>query len=186
MKTLLSTAFAFFLALSSARRSSAEPVWADVCTQDETKNLPFCNTALNLDDRIADYVKRVPLEAQISMMGHKAKGYDELKIPPYMWWSEGLHGASEPCVSYKDQCACPTSFPSPSSMGNAFNRTLYRLVGHAIGIEGRAISNLRDHNMDIGDGLTYWYVNHCAEKNHVLNSNFIALLALELTIAFLK
>jgi beta-glucosidase-like glycosyl hydrolase len=41
-------------------------------------------------------------------------------------------------------------------MGNAFNRTLYELVGHVIGMEGRAISNLRRHDSDIGDGLTYW------------------------------
>ena len=41
-------------------------------------------------------------------------------------------------------------------MGNAFNRTLYHLVGHVVGKEGRAISNLRPHNTKIGDGLTYW------------------------------
>jgi beta-D-xylosidase 4 len=42
-------------------------------------------------------------------------------------------------------------------MGNAFNVTLYRLVGKAIGIEGKAISNVRQqHKTDIGDGLTYW------------------------------
>lgn len=42
-------------------------------------------------------------------------------------------------------------------MGNAFNRTLYQLVGAAIGWEGRSISNLRGrHDGDVGDGLTYW------------------------------
>jgi beta-glucosidase-like glycosyl hydrolase len=41
-------------------------------------------------------------------------------------------------------------------MGNAFNKTLYHLVGHVIGKEGRAISSLRPHNGAIGDGLTYW------------------------------
>jgi hypothetical protein len=163
MKIFLSPASAFFLVYFRPWQTSAEPLWSDVCTQDETKNLPFCDIALNLDDRVADYVKRIPLETQISMMGHQAKGYDDLKIPPYMWWSEGLHGASEPCVRYKDQCACPTNFPSPSAMGNAFNRTLYRLVGRAIGLEGRAISNLRGHDQTIGDGLTYWFVNRCVE-----------------------
>lgn len=162
--TFLSTIFVILLASSSTRRTSAEPLWLDVCTQDETKGLPFCDTALNLDERIDDYVKRVPIETQMQMMGHNASGYDDLKIPPYMWWSEGLHGPLEPCVQYKDQCACPTNFPSPSAMGNAFNRTLYRLVGRAIGIQGKAISNLRLHNLDIGDGLTYWSVNHCFDE----------------------
>jgi len=120
------------------------------------KNLPFCDMTLALDERISDYVNRVPVEIKISMMGHNASGYEALKIPPYMWWSEGLHGPLEPCVQHKDRCVCPTNFPSPSAMGNAFNRTLYRLVGQTIGIQGRAISNLRVHNQAIGDGLTYW------------------------------
>jgi len=167
MKTFIPTLFLFSLASSCMKRSSAEPLWSKVCTQDETKNLPFCDVALSLDERISDYVKRVPIEVKISMMGHNATGYDDLKIPPYMWWSEGLHGPLEPCVSYKDKCACPTNFPSPSSMGNAFNRTLYRLVGRAIGVEGRAISNLRNHDRSIGDGLTYWSVTHQFEFIYV-------------------
>ena len=165
MKTFFSTAFALFLVSFSTRGSSAEPLWSDVCTQDEIKDLHFCNTALNLDERIADYVKCIPVETHISMMGHNATGYHDLEIPTYMWWLEGLHGALEPCVENKDQCACPTNFPSPSAIGNAFNRTLYRLMGRAIGIEGRAISNLRIHDQTIGDGLTYWFVNSCSDVN---------------------
>ncbi|KAG7336678.1 glycoside hydrolase [Nitzschia inconspicua] len=134
----------------------ADPLWQSVCTQDDVRDLPFCDETLALTDRVKDYVSRIPTEVQISMMGNQAAGFDELHIPPYQWWSEGLHGPLEPCVSYNDQCSCPTSFPSPSAMGNAFNRTLYHLVGHAIGREGRAISNLRPHDMSIGDGLTYW------------------------------
>ncbi|KAG7365322.1 glycoside hydrolase [Nitzschia inconspicua] len=134
----------------------ADPLWQSVCTQDDVRNLPFCDETMALTDRVKDYVSRIPTEVQISMMGNQAAGFDELHIPPYQWWSEGLHGPLEPCVSYNDQCSCPTSFPSPSAMGNAFNRTLYHLVGHAIGREGRAISNLRPHDMSIGDGLTYW------------------------------
>ena len=145
------------------QRISAKPLWLNVCTQVKTKALPFCDTKKNLDERIHDYVKRIPIEIQITMMGNNASGYDDLMIPPYQWWSEGLHGPLEPCVQYEDVCACPTSFPSPSAMGNAFNRTLYRLVGGAIGTEGRSISNLRKHDMAIGDGLTYWSVN--AVKN---------------------
>lgn len=157
MKQFLSTtALPLFLLAFAAGQISAEPLWNDVCTQDETKDLPFCDMALNLDERIADYVERVPTKVQISMMGHNASGFEALKIPPYMWWSEGLHGPLEPCVNYKDTCVCPSNFPSPSAMGGAFNRTLYSLVGRAIGIEGRAISNLRNHDREIGDGLTYW------------------------------
>ena len=166
MTTFLSTIVAVLFVFSCTRRTClAEPLWSNVCTDDESKNLPFCDIALGLDERISDYVNRVPVEIKISMMGHNASGYEALKIPPYMWWSEGLHGPLEPCVQHKDRCVCPTIFPSPSAMGNAFNRTLYRLVGQTIGIQGRAISNLRVHNQDIGDGLTYWCVNGCLDAN---------------------
>ena len=160
MKHFLSTALSFLVLASTASQGSAEPLWKDVCTQDETKDLPFCDMTLALDERIMDYVQRVPMKVQMDMMGHNASGYEGLSIPPYMWWSEGLHGPLEPCVTYKDQCVCPSNFPTPSAMANAFNRTLYSLVGRAIGAEGKAISNLRPHDQSVGDGLTYWYVTY--------------------------
>ena len=144
------------LSIQSTKSSASEVLWEDVCTQQTTKDLPFCDETLDLQGRVMDYVNRIPTENQILMMGNNASGYDTLSIPPYQWWSEGLHGALEPCVQYENKCSCPTSFPSPSVMGNAFNQTLYELVGHVIGIEGHAISNLRQHKNDIGDGLTYW------------------------------
>jgi beta-glucosidase len=62
----------------------------------------------------------------------------------------------ESCIHYSNQCFCPTSFPCPSALGNTFNATLYHLIGSAIGIEGRAISNLKAHLGKNGDGITYW------------------------------
>ena len=136
----------------------ADPLWKDVCTQDDVKNLPFCDTSISIEDRVDDYVNRVPTEAIFPMMINGASGYDKLHIPYYQWWSEGLHGPLQGCVHYKDKCACPTSFPCPSALGNAFNTTLYHAIGEAIGLEGRAISNLREHKNGSGpgDGLTYW------------------------------
>ena len=145
------------LSSSSTRIVSAEPLWQDVCTQDDVVNLPFCDMSNSLEDRLADYVGRVPAESMITMMNHKASAYEPLHIPYYMWWSEGLHGPLQGCVNYEDQCACPTSFPCPSALGNAFNTTLYHAIGEAIGIEGRAINNLHQHkDGEWADGLTYW------------------------------
>jgi beta-glucosidase-like glycosyl hydrolase len=148
----------FFCALMclTFRLGWAIPLWSDVCTQESVRSLPFCNTTLPLDSRVANYVERIPTESMIRMMNHVAHGFEPLHIPPYQWWSEGLHGAMAPCVTYNDRCACPTSFPCPSALGNAFNTTLYHAIGKAIGLEGRAISNLRPHDLGIGDGLTYW------------------------------
>jgi hypothetical protein len=137
-----------------------DPLWARVCQPGHpAAQLPFCNTTLPLDQRVEDYIHRIPVENQTAMMSHPAAGYDPLGIPPYQWWSEGLHGPLEPCVQWKNRTRCPTSFPCPSGLGNAFNTTLYRAIGAAIGIEGRAISHLRRHDMSIGDGITYWSPN---------------------------
>jgi beta-D-xylosidase 4 len=136
------------------------PLWSLVCRDDHPAfGLPFCDSTLELEERVNDYVSHIPVEYQIAMMSHPAAAYDPLGIPPYQWWSEGLHGPMEPCVEYKNRTNCPTSFPCPSGLGNSFNTTLFRRIGAAIGLEGRAISQLRNHDMAIGDGLTYWSPN---------------------------
>lgn len=135
---------------------AADPVWSDVCTQEPARSKPFCDPSVALEDRVSDYTERIPTKDQIMMMNNQAAGFAPLGIPPYQWWSEGLHGPLEPCVKYQDKCACPTSFPCPSALGTAFNNTLYYQIGTAIGKEGRSISNLRTHDYGIGDGLTYW------------------------------
>lgn len=136
------------------------PLWSTVCQADHPAvDLPFCNSQLTLGERVDDYVKRIPTENQIDMMSHGAKGYPPLGIPPYQWWSEGLHGPLEPCVEFKGQTKCPTSFPCPSGLGNTFNRTLFYQIGSVIGTEGKAISQLRPHDTKGGDGLAYWSPN---------------------------
>jgi beta-glucosidase-like glycosyl hydrolase len=137
-----------------------EPLWSSVCQGDHAAaQFPFCDGSLSIKERVNDYVQRIPIPGQIAMMGNAADGYEPLGIPPYQWWSEGLHGALEPCVPYSKETKCPTSFPCPSALGNTFNSTLYWKIGEAIGKEGRAISGLRDHDMNVGDGLTYWSPN---------------------------
>ena len=80
-------------------------------------------------------------------------------------WSEGLHGPLEPCVTDGSVTKCPTNFPAASAMASAFNDTLYLKAGSAVGVEGRAISNLRKHDSSIGDGLTYWAPNANMERD---------------------
>jgi len=149
-------------------KASTEPLWSNVCQQPQEDPFPFCDSTRPIEERVKDYVGRIPIPAQIAMMGNDADGYEPLGIPPYQWWSEGLHGPLEPCVTYEHsgtttattiETKCATSFPCPSGLGNTFNTTLYRKMGGAIGQEGRAISILRDHDMSVGDGLTYWSPN---------------------------
>ena len=44
----------------------AEPYWRQVCTQPDTKSLPFCNRELTIPARVEDYVKRVSLADKVS------------------------------------------------------------------------------------------------------------------------
>jgi beta-glucosidase-like glycosyl hydrolase len=140
----------------------AGKLWADVCTQDDTKGLLFCDKSRSIPARVSDYVKRVPLEAKAAMMQNNAPAFDKLHIPPYQWGSEGLHGPLEPCVCQgtgaSQVCKCPTSFPCPSALGAAFNVSLYHMIGQADGQEARAINNLRNHVTQnvYGDGIDYW------------------------------
>ena len=135
-------------------------LWQDVCTQPDTKGLPFCDMSLPHPARVDDYVGRVPLAAKAAMMVNEAAAFEPLHIPPYQWGSEGLHGPLQPCVCTADNrtCRCPTSFPCPSALGAAFNDSLYFLIGRADGREARAINNLRDHatQNEYGDGIDYW------------------------------
>ena len=143
--------------------------WYKVCTLDDVVDLPFCNISLDLDVRVQDYVSRIPVEKQITMMGNTAKPYKQLHIPAYQWWNEGLHGAKiTPCIilpnneqngGYKTYC--PTSFPCPSGLGNSFNTSLYKKIAQVISKEALAFSQYRRNtditdNLQHGDGLTLW------------------------------
>ena len=55
-------------ALFVVASASAGKLWADVCTQADTKSLPFCDTSKSHEERAADYVKRVPLAQKGKMM----------------------------------------------------------------------------------------------------------------------
>jgi beta-glucosidase-like glycosyl hydrolase len=130
-----------------------------------TSKFDFCNQRLTLDERAAALVKQLTLEEKQSIFGNGAKAVPRIGLPAYQWWSEGLHGANEPCVSDKGVTKCPTSFPAASAMASALNDTLYLGVGKVIGVEGRSISNLRAHDSNIGDGLTYWAPNANMERD---------------------
>jgi len=150
---------------ASTAAVAAEPLWQQVCST--ASEYPFCDRSLEIHARIDDYVARVPRHEKIRRMTHHAPAYKPLQIPAYQWWSEGVHGAMEPCVSDElndsntssPTCRCPTSFPCPSALGNAFSRSLYHEIGEAIGKEARAIASFRKHDTKVGDGLTYWSPN---------------------------
>jgi hypothetical protein len=42
----------------------------------------------------ADLVSRLTVAEKVSQIGDEAPGVPRLGVPPYKWWSEGLHGLS--------------------------------------------------------------------------------------------
>eukprot|EP00041_Stephanoeca_diplocostata_P032218 m.1026122 g.1026122 ORF g.1026122 m.1026122 type:complete len:760 (+) comp24107_c2_seq13:156-2435(+) len=150
--------FATFIITGSV--ANGGQLWEDVCTQEDVQHLKFCDASVDVDERVADYVNRIPSSAMPGMMVNGAAKYDDLHIPMYQWGSEGLHGPLQPCVTdpTTQVVKCPSSFPAASATATSFNDTLFKLIGNAIGVEARAINNLRNHvtQNKYGDGLDYW------------------------------
>ena len=146
------------------------------CEQPKYKSLPFCDKQLSLDARVADAVRRLSLGEKISnTMASASNGWSEHGgFPsigmPQQTTSEALHGVMESCLplsaypnatSYKSVTAaafatnggtgCATSFPVGITLGATYNTTLFKLIGQAIGTEGRAYHNLRagEHKTEI-------------------------------------
>merc|ERR1719235_1920237 len=118
-----------------------------------------------MDARAADLVSQLTLEEKQSILDNGAAAVPRIGLPAYQWWSEGLHGPLEPCVTDGGVTKCPTNFPAASAMASALNDTLFLAVGSAVGVEGRSISNVRNHDGKIGDGLTYWAPNANMERD---------------------
>ena len=78
------------LLVSTITTATAGKLWNDVCTQSNTKNLPFCDMTKDTSTRVADYVQRVTLSQKAQNMHNSAEGIPSLHIPPYQWGSEGV------------------------------------------------------------------------------------------------
>lgn len=115
---------------------------------------PFCNTSLPLDQRINDLIDRIPVDEMPGLFSNTAQGSKTAGIPPYQWWSEGLHGvAYSPGNHFRAPTPYATSFPEPSLSAASFNTDLFNVIGDTIGREGRAMNNVGNA------GLTYWAPN---------------------------
>ncbi|HWD40548.1 MAG TPA: glycoside hydrolase family 3 C-terminal domain-containing protein [Fimbriimonas sp.] len=112
----------------------------------------YLNPNLPPKERAQDLVVRMSLDEKISQMQNQAAGIPRLKIPPYDWWSEALHGA----VGFP-----VTVFPQAIGLSSTFDTTLMRQVATAISDEGRArYADAIAHNRHgMHEGLTFWAPN---------------------------
>lgn len=145
--------------LSSSMNSDDTPVtppsYTDgVCDNKEIAGLPFCDGSLSLDERVDDLVARIPLEETFGLLVNNASAMESVHLPPYGWWSEGLHGvALSPAVQFEAPTSFATSFPQVINLAGSFNRTLFYKVGEVISTEARAFYNAKHA------GLTFWTPN---------------------------
>ena len=127
---------------------------------------PMCNTALNVSDRVADLVQRIPAASKPHQLVTAAPAINSLWIPEQDYWNEALHGLlSGGSVSPDNETTQrrPTAFPAALSSAAAFNRSLFWEIGSAVGTEARVESNAGTSR-----GWTFWWVSPCWNVHHSL------------------
>ncbi|XP_013612430.1 PREDICTED: probable beta-D-xylosidase 6 [Brassica oleracea var. oleracea] len=125
------------------------------CQPPHHSSYPFCNISLSTTKRALSLVSLLTLPEKITQLSNTAASVPRLGIPPYEWWSESLHGLADngPGVSFNGSISSATSFPQVIVSAASFNRTLWREIGSAVAVEGRAMYNGGQA------GLTYWAPN---------------------------
>ncbi|PWZ39191.1 putative beta-D-xylosidase 7 [Zea mays] len=143
---LLLLALSFSLAVASDPMFSCGPSSA-------SRAYPFCDRSLPAARRAADLVSRLTVAEKVSQLGDEAAGVPRLGVPPYKWWSEGLHGLAfwGHGMRFNGTVSAVTSFPQVLLTTASFDESLWFRIGQAIGREARALYNLGQ-----AEGLTIW------------------------------
>lgn len=143
----------FILAACAAAASAQTTAWTDVtfktrACQPPYDTLPFCNTALSLDERVADLVGRikdadVPPQLTARHGGGGSPGpasnISYIGVPEFDWGLNCIHGVQSSCVSQAGTTYCPTSFMNPVNFGSSWNKSLFFELGAIIATETRAL-----------------------------------------------
>jgi beta-glucosidase len=121
--------------------------------KEQNPTLPYLNTELSLEERVADLVGRMTLEEKISQMVNQAAAIERLGVPEYNWWSEGLHGVA--------RAGLATVFPQAIGLGATWDRDLMLRLSTAIADEARAKHHdfAKKGKRFIYQGLTLWSPN---------------------------
>lgn len=117
------------------------------------EKLPFQDTALPFEQRVADLVGRMTLEEKVGEMMNGTKGIPRLGVPAYDWWNECLHGVGRNGVA--------TVYPQAIGLAATWDPELIHAVAAAISTEARAKHHeaLRHDVHSIYNGLTFWTPN---------------------------
>jgi len=133
---------AFFIAVAMACTVSAN-----------AQKLPYLDTSLTSEERAADLCSRLTLEEKTWLMMNGSRKIDRLAIPPFEWWSEGLHGAARNGYA--------TVFPITMAMAASWDEALLGKCFDAVGDELRVKGNIAKKSGVIKryQGLSVWTPN---------------------------
>lgn len=116
-------------------------------------NLPFRNSSLDIDQRIADLLSRMTLEEKVAQMMNQTPGIERLGITPYDWWNEALHGVA--------RAGRATVFPQAIALAATFDDQAVYETFNIVSDEARAKYNHYQKNNEFEryKGLTFWTPN---------------------------
>jgi len=109
----------------------------------------WCDASRSFEERAAALVRALEPEEKAELLVNDWAAVPRFDMPPYDWWTEGLHGVARDGVA--------TSFPQVIGLASSLNKTLWGLVGDATATEARGKHNRRDGRRN--HGLTLWAPN---------------------------
>lgn len=128
------------LAVVLTRKSSEET--RIICDKPKNSDLPFCDSSLPFDSRVRDLVSRLTLQEKIGLLVNQAAGASQnVKLDPYNWWNEALHGVADNTAVigtvFRPPTEYSTVFPQIISLSGSFDRDLFFRMANATGNEAR-------------------------------------------------
>ena len=89
----------------------------------------YCNHSLTLEQRLDALVSEMSFDEKVMIMkAHAHGGCKRVGLPGYEFDSDGLHGYAGPCRN-GSKLSCPTTFPAPATLGNAWNMSGIEAMG---------------------------------------------------------
>lgn len=116
--------------------------WPACAPGSDFASLPFCNQSLPVDERLDDMLARMPFHEALQQTQANSAGAPSIGLSP---WAESdfTHGAGSPFTWTYDATRSRglVVYPAASSVGQSFNRSLWREIGLAVGDEQRCQYN---------------------------------------------
>lgn len=115
--------------------------------------LPFNDSALPVENRVQDLLKRLTLQEKVLLMCDYSSSIPRLGIKKYNWWNEALHGVG--------RAGLATVFPQAIGMAATFDDLAVEEAFECVSDEARAKYHhlAEQEGSERYQGLTFWTPN---------------------------